>query len=92
MGTLDTYTVKHSTACECRELGRDFGVKWRDRGGAIYVAALLPAKNAYPLYVSRVEIRGGPAGQLPGSPTYKGRYDVTGVINNNGTVPADREE
>ena len=73
MGTLDTYTAKHSAACECRERGGDFGVKWRDRGGAICVAALLPATNACPLYVSRVELRGGPAGQLPGAPTYKGR-------------------
>ena len=73
MGTLDTYTVKLPTACECRELGRDFGVKWRDRGGAICVVALLPAKNAYPLYISRVELRDGPAGELPGVPTYKRR-------------------
>jgi hypothetical protein len=52
MGTLDTYTAKHSAACECRERGGDFGVKWRDRGGAICVAALLPATNACPLYVA----------------------------------------
>jgi hypothetical protein len=84
MGTLDTYTTKHSTAYECREGGRDFGVKWRDRGGTICVAALLPAKNACPLCISRVKLRGGPAGQLPGASTYKGRQDVTGVINNNG--------
>jgi hypothetical protein len=58
MGTLDTYTVKHSTACECREGGRDFGVKRRDGGGTICVSAMLPAKNAYPLYISRVEIKG----------------------------------
>jgi hypothetical protein len=25
---------------------------------------------------------GGPAGQLPGEPTYKGRSDVTGIIGN----------
>jgi hypothetical protein len=73
MGTLDTYAVKHSTAYECRKGGRVFGVKWRDRGGTICVAAVLPAKNAYPLYISRVELRGGPAGQVPGAPTFKGR-------------------
>jgi len=74
MGTLDTYTVKHSTACECREGGRDSGAKWLDRGGTVCVAAaLLPAKNAYPLHISTVELRGEPAGQLTGAPTYKGR-------------------
>jgi len=73
MGTVDTYTVKRSTAYECREVDRDFGAKWRDRGGTICFAALLPAKNALPLYISRVELRGGPAGHLPGAPTYKGR-------------------
>jgi hypothetical protein len=32
---------------------------------------------------ARAELRGGPAGQLPWSPTYSGLQDVTGIIGNN---------
>jgi hypothetical protein len=30
----------------------------------------------------RTKLRGGPAGQLPAEATYKGRYEVAGIIGN----------
>jgi hypothetical protein len=37
----------------------------------------------------RTGLRSGPGGQLPGSPTYNGHYDVTRIMEN--MVPANSD-
>ena len=69
-----TYLV-HILCTECAKIKKKIR-RQKIKG----ISLALPSK--FYLAFTRAGVRGGPVGQLPGAPTYKGQHDAAGAIGN----------
>ena len=65
----------------CQSTQRNFKEYLNFLSTAVWSSSYRTA-GSWTLKKDRAGLWGGPAGQLPGAPTYKGRQDVTGIIWN----------